>query len=111
MSDYHGLSISPGPFITHGLPCTESIYQHPKHGSTWYSPKNKCMFTLIAAAKVVTGTILMMVKVVVEGCPLCIYMHHMCMSDSVLNGLPPCMRRCECILLLDLVFPIGRREG
>ena len=39
------------------------------------------------------------------------YMHHMCMSDSVLNGLPPCMRRCECILLLDLVFPIGQREG
>ena len=34
--------------------------------------------------------------------------YHMCMSDSVLKYTS--MHRCECILL-DLVFPIGRREG
>ena len=49
-----------------------------------------------------------LVKVVVEGYHYVgIYMHHMCMSDSVLRYTS--MHRCECTLL-DLVFPIGRRE-
>ena len=95
-----------------GVVCLNNTYSTRYYASL----KNKCMFSLIAVAKVVTGTILM---VVVEGYPLCtcttcvyvrlcfempvihscimhdgeggggglpiMYMHHVCMSDSVLR--------------------------
>ena len=47
-----------------GVVCLNNTYSTRYYASL----KNKCMFSLIAVAKVVTGTILM---VVVEGYPLC----------------------------------------